>query len=106
MRFLDRELAALFGKPDPAAGEMASAALGELLGERVERAEGRVDLRRQLACRARRVGGKRLPVKAVVPALRSVVEQFLVPGPGLGDDRLEALAGQLGASIAALVLSM
>jgi len=46
--FLDRQLAALFGEPDPAAGEVPGAALGKLLLELVVRSECLVDPGRQI----------------------------------------------------------
>src|SRR5690606_32622647 len=94
VRFLDRKLAALFGEPDPTAGEVARAAAGELLVESVEGAAGRIDVRRQVAAWSGRFGRERMPVKAVVPALRGVVEQPLFAAESLGGDGFRIRTGE------------
>jgi hypothetical protein len=104
MGLLDRQLAALLGEPDPAAREMAGAAIGELVLERLERAERLVDPGREVARRLSRFRGQRMPVEPVVPALRRVVEQALV-GAARAITVSRSAPSRSVPAIAALVLS-
>ena len=74
MGFLDAQLAALYGEPHPATGEMSGSALGKLFLQTVGRPKGILDHALQFVRSAGFFGCQRMPVETVVPALSRVVE--------------------------------